>query len=42
MLSQTRCITEATELDLEPDVLDAYLYGNAQEFFFGGDAEAAG
>ncbi|MBM3659807.1 MAG: amidohydrolase [Actinobacteria bacterium] len=39
VLSQTRCITEATELDLEPDVLDAYLYGNAQEFFFGGSAE---
>ena len=41
VLSQTRCITEATELDLEPDVLDAYLYGNAQEFFFGGGSEDA-
>ena len=41
VLSQTRCITEATELDLEPDVLDAYLYGNAQEFFFGGSGEDA-
>lgn len=34
VLSQTRCITEAKELDLSPEVLDAYLYGNAQEFFF--------
>lgn len=42
VLSQTRCITEATELDLEPDVLDAYLYGNAQEFFFGGGGEDTG
>jgi len=41
VLSQTRCITEATELDLEPDVLDAYLYGNAQEFFFGGREDAS-
>jgi predicted TIM-barrel fold metal-dependent hydrolase len=34
VLSQTRCITEAKALDLEPEVLDAYLYGNAQSFFF--------
>lgn len=36
VLSQTRCINEAKELALPPEVLDAYLYGNAQEFFFGG------
>lgn len=42
VLSQTRCITEATELALPPDVLDAYLYGNAQEFFFGGSADDEG
>ena len=44
VLSQTRCINEAKELDLDPEVLDAYLYGNAQDFFFGGsgrDADAA-
>jgi predicted TIM-barrel fold metal-dependent hydrolase len=40
VLSQTRCITEAQELDLDPDVLDAYLYGNAQDFFFGGATDA--
>ncbi len=40
VLSQTRCITEAKELDLDPEVLDAYLYGNAQDFFFG-DSDAA-
>jgi len=39
VLSQTRCITEAAELDLDPDVLDAYLYRNAQDFFFGGSGE---
>lgn len=42
VLSQTRCITEATALDLEPDVLDAYLYRNAQDFFFGGSADGEG
>jgi len=34
VLSITRCIKEAAELDLTPEVLDAYLYGNAQAFFF--------
>jgi uncharacterized protein len=34
VLSITRCLTEAAALDLPPEVLDAYLYGNAQEFFF--------
>jgi predicted TIM-barrel fold metal-dependent hydrolase len=41
VLSQTRCITEAKELDLSPEVLDAYLYGNAQEFFFSPEANTA-
>ena len=40
VLSITRCIKEAAALDLDPDVLDAYLYGNAQSFFFD-DAGAA-
>jgi len=35
VLSMTRCLTEAEQLDLDPEVLDAYLYANAQEFFFG-------
>jgi predicted TIM-barrel fold metal-dependent hydrolase len=34
VLSITRCVTEAAELDLEPEVLDNYLYQNAQDFFF--------
>jgi predicted TIM-barrel fold metal-dependent hydrolase len=36
VLSITRTIGEAAALDLAPEVLDAYLYGNAQDFFFGG------
>jgi uncharacterized protein len=36
VLSITRCIKEASELDLPPEVLDAYLYQNAQDFLFGG------
>lgn len=39
VLSQTRCVEEARALDLAPEVLDAYLYGNAQSFFFGDDGE---
>jgi len=35
VLSMTRCLAEAEQLDLDPEVLDAYLYANAQEFFFG-------
>ena len=38
VLSQTRCLEEARALDLAPEILDDYLYGNAQSFFFGGDA----
>jgi len=34
VLSITRCVTEARALDLPPEVLDAYLYGNAQDFLF--------
>jgi predicted TIM-barrel fold metal-dependent hydrolase len=34
VLSITRAVTEARQLDLPPDVLDNYLYGNAQRFFF--------
>jgi predicted TIM-barrel fold metal-dependent hydrolase len=34
VLSITRTITEATKLDLPEDVLDNYLYGNSQRFFF--------
>ncbi len=35
VLSMERCIGEATALDLPPDVLDAWLHGNAESFFFG-------
>ncbi len=35
-LTMTRTITEASELDLAPEVLDDYLYGNADRFFFNG------
>ncbi len=34
VLSITRTISEATKLDLPADVLDNYLYGNSQQFFF--------
>ncbi len=33
VLSITRTVTEASALDLPPDVLDNYLRGNAQRFF---------
>ncbi len=39
VLSITRCVKEAAALELAPEVLDAYLYGNAQDFFFGGSTE---
>jgi uncharacterized protein len=39
VLSIARCLKEAAALDLSPEVLDAYLYGNAQAFFFGAEAE---
>ena len=34
VLSITRTVTEARQLDLPPEVMDNYLYGNAQRFFF--------
>jgi uncharacterized protein len=34
VLSITRCVKEAAALELAPEVLDAYLYQNAQDFFF--------
>jgi predicted TIM-barrel fold metal-dependent hydrolase len=34
VLSITRTVTEAVKLDLPDEVLDNYLYGNAQRFFF--------
>lgn len=34
VLSITRTIGEASQLNLPPEVLDDYLYGNAQRFFF--------
>jgi predicted TIM-barrel fold metal-dependent hydrolase len=37
VLSITRTIREAAVLDLPEDVLDNYLYGNAERFFFGGE-----
>jgi len=35
VLSMARCIGEASALDLPPDVLEAWLSGNARAFFFG-------
>ncbi|WP_072803806.1 amidohydrolase family protein [Rhodococcoides yunnanense] len=37
VLSITRTISEAANLDLGDEVLDNYLYGNASRFFFDGD-----
>ena len=34
VLKQTRVVPEAEALDLPPEVLDNYLYNNANEFFF--------
>jgi uncharacterized protein len=36
VLSFERCIGEALALDLPDDVRDGWLYGNANDFFFGG------
>ncbi|MGX1809174.1 amidohydrolase family protein [Nocardia sp. NPDC055321] len=36
VLAMRRVVPEALALDLPADVLDDYLYNNAQEFFFGG------
>lgn len=35
VLSMERCLGEARVLDLPPEVLDGWLYGNADAFFFG-------
>jgi len=34
VLSLERCLGEARKLELAPEVLDAYLHGNAEAFFF--------
>jgi uncharacterized protein len=34
VLSITRCVSEARQLDLPAEVMDNYLYANAQRFFF--------
>jgi uncharacterized protein len=41
VLSITRTVGEASKLDLSDEVMDNYLYGNAQRFFFDRLAEAA-
>jgi uncharacterized protein len=41
VLSITRTVREAAVLDLPEDVLDNYLFGNAERFFFGGDPDAS-
>ena len=40
VLRQSRVVPEALALDLPADVLDNYLYNNAEEFFFGQREEA--
>lgn len=39
VLRQRRVVPEAHALDLPADVLDNYLYNNANEFFFGADTD---
>jgi predicted TIM-barrel fold metal-dependent hydrolase len=39
-LMMSRCLTEAAKLDLLPEVLDGYLYGNAGRVLFGAGAGA--
>jgi uncharacterized protein len=39
VLSLLRCLTEVAALDLPDDVRDRWLYGNAQDFFFGATGE---
>jgi predicted TIM-barrel fold metal-dependent hydrolase len=38
VLTIARTIKEASELDLPEDVLENYLFNNANEYFFGGAA----
>jgi predicted TIM-barrel fold metal-dependent hydrolase len=40
VLSFQRCLDEARKLDLAPEVLGAWLRGNAEAFFFGGARSA--
>jgi len=42
VLSMERCLGEAANLDLTDDVRDAWLYGNAQAFFFGTEGNEGG
>ena len=37
VLRQSRVVPEAVALDLPPEVLDNYLFNNANDFFFGGE-----
>lgn len=37
VLTMTRTVSEAARLDLGPEVLDNYLYANAERFFFDSD-----
>jgi predicted TIM-barrel fold metal-dependent hydrolase len=37
VLRQSRVVPEASALDLPPEVLDNYLFTNANDFFFGGE-----
>jgi predicted TIM-barrel fold metal-dependent hydrolase len=39
VLPMTRCIAEAKQLDLSPEVLDKYLFRNANRFFFGDETD---
>jgi predicted TIM-barrel fold metal-dependent hydrolase len=39
VLKMRRVVPEALALDLPADVLDNYLYNNANEFFFGAKQE---
>jgi predicted TIM-barrel fold metal-dependent hydrolase len=41
VLSMKRCLDEATALDLPAEARDAWLHGNAMQFFFGGSPERA-
>lgn len=41
VLRQSRVVPEALALDLPADVLENYLYNNADEFFFGGSTDGS-
>jgi predicted TIM-barrel fold metal-dependent hydrolase len=40
VLSMQRCLDEAAKLELAPEVRDAWLYRNAEAFFFAGKVES--